>query len=47
MMRGMKQRMSIGMNWLVLRFTGMILTVWLWFKVKATTVLLVEQRRKL
>ncbi|CAN7105133.1 unnamed protein product [Brassica rapa subsp. narinosa] len=28
----MKQRMSIGMNWLVLKFTVMTLIVWLWFK---------------
>ncbi|CAN6998198.1 unnamed protein product [Brassica rapa subsp. trilocularis] len=28
----MKQRMSIGMNWLVLKFMVMTLIVWLWFK---------------
>ncbi|XP_048636988.1 elongator complex protein 2-like isoform X2 [Brassica napus] len=31
-MREMKQRMSIGMNWLVLKFMVMTLIVWLWFK---------------
>ncbi|KAH0879335.1 hypothetical protein HID58_066729, partial [Brassica napus] len=34
-MREMKQRMSIGMNWLVLKFMVMTLILWLRFKIKA------------